>query len=224
MHLFRELSALRLAAIALLASSCFTFAYAGEATPAKQPSTAVAASSGLSALVVDVQRVLRESLAAKDVQKQLDTQRAKFQSETEGEENELRREEQDLVKSRDQIDPKTYAAREKLLRQRFLTVERHVEARRKALDATFTESMDKVRNALISVVESVAKSRGAKVVLVKQQILWMDPALDSTDEVLAKLNAKLSKVLMNLDIQQDDSAPQSLPLQNRPAPSIIKRP
>lgn len=219
MLLFRALPALRLAVLLIAASAAFCpVALAGHAAATPHPA------NGSSALVVDVQRVLRESLAAKGVQKQLDSQRATFQTETESEENELRHAEQDLVKSRDQIDAKTYAEREKQLRQRFLTVERHVEARRKALDETFTESMDKVRKALIEVVEIVAQSRGAKAVLVKQQVLWMDPTLDATDEVLAKLNAKLAKVPMKPDIPQDDASPQSLPLQNRPAPSIIKRP
>ncbi len=176
------------------------------------------------ALVVDVQRVLRESLAAKDVQKQLDTQRARFQTETEGEENELRRAEQDLVKSREQLDTKTYAAREKLLRQRFLTVERHVEARRKALDAAFTESMNAVRNALVDVVQAVAKARGAPVVIAKQQIIWMEQGLDATDDVLAQLNARLARVPMELEVPAE-TAPDALPLQNREAaPSVLRRP
>lgn len=176
-----------------------------------------------SALVVDVQRVLRESLAAQDVQKQLDAQRAKFQKETELEENELRRAEQDLAKSRERLDARTYGEREKLLRQRFLSVERHVEARRKALDATFTNSMNKVRSALIEVVEAAARAKGAHVVMAKQQILWVDPLLDATDDVLAKLNAKISHVPMNLDAHESQGA-EDLPLQSRSMPGPFKRP
>src|ERR1700722_6099439 len=67
--------------------------------------------------VVDVQRILQESLAAKSVQKQLDSQRAKFQTETEGEENELRQAEQDLTKSHDQLAASVYADHEQQLRQ-----------------------------------------------------------------------------------------------------------
>ncbi|MER2520033.1 MAG: OmpH family outer membrane protein [Bdellovibrionales bacterium] len=218
----------RLFVCACLAVVAFAIvAKAGTACAAQtsaSPASPSVSSAGTLALVVDVQRVLRESLAAKDAQKHLDTQRAKFQAETEGEENELRRAEQDLAKSRDQLDAKTYGTREKQLRQRFLTVERHVEARRKALDATFTASMNSVRNALVDVVEDVAKFRGARVVIAKQQILWMDQGLDATDEVLAKLNAKLASVPMNLDAPAN-VLPDTLPLQNRaPPPSLPKAP
>lgn len=173
------------------------------------------------ALVVDVQRVMRESLAAQDAQKQLDTQRAMFQKQTETEENELRRAEQDLAKSRDQLDARTYGEKEKQLRQRFLTVERHVEARRKALDASFTDSMNRVRSALLEVVESTAKVRQASLIIAKQQVLWVDPALDATDDVLAHLNAKLSHVSISPKAH-GESGSGILPLQARPAPSRTK--
>ncbi len=136
--------------------------------------------------VVDVQRILQESLAAKSVQKQLDTQRAKFQTETEGEENELRQAEQDLGKSRDQVATTVYAEREQQLRQRFLSVEQHVDTRRKVLDQSFTDSMNSVRSHLLDIVQTVAHERGANLVLIKQQVLWTDASFDVTDEVLGR--------------------------------------
>jgi len=144
--------------------------------------------------IVDVQRILQESLAAKSVQKQLDTQRAKFQTETEAEENELRQAEQDLVKSREQLAANVYADHEQQLRQRFLLVEQNVDARRKVLDQSFTDSMNAVRSHLLQVVQAVAQERGVNLVLIKQQTLWTDPSFDVTDEVLNRLNKSLPDV------------------------------
>lgn len=148
--------------------------------------------------IIDMQRILQESLAAKNVQKQLEIQRAKFQTEIEGEENGLRQTEQELSKSRDQIAADVYADREQQLRQRFLTVERHVQARRKLLDQAFTDSMNTVRASLLAIVDSVAHERGANLVLVKQQAVWVDAPLDVTDEVLKRLNAKLSDLTVKM--------------------------
>jgi len=148
--------------------------------------------------VVDVQKILEQSLAAKSVQKQLETRRSKFQSEIEGEENGLRQAEQELSKSRDQLAADIYADREQQLRQRFLVVERHVQARRKVLDQAFTDSMNAVRTALEDIVGALAKERGVNLVLVKQPVLWVDPPLDITDEVLARLNAKLPEVAIKM--------------------------
>jgi outer membrane protein len=151
--------------------------------------------------IIDVQRILEESLAAKSVQKQLETQRAKFQTETEGEENGLRKEEDELSKGREQAAaaPDTAeAAREQQLRQKMLVVERHVETRRKLLDQAFTDSMNDVRKNLLEVVEGVAKAHGANLVLVKQQALWVDAPLDITDEVLKLLNQKMPQLTVNI--------------------------
>lgn len=153
--------------------------------------------------IIDVQRILQESLAARSVQKQLEVQRAKFQKQIEGEENELRRAEQELSKSRNQVAADVYADREQQLRQRFLTVERQVQARRKVLDQAFTDSMNDVRTALMGVVSEVAHEHGANLVLIKQQTLWSENGFDVTDEVLGRLNKKLPQVTVKLASESD---------------------
>ena len=159
---------------------------AADAPAGKLPSPIIA--------IVDVQRILQESLASKSVQKQLEAQRSKFQNEIEGEENGLRTAEQDLSKQRDKIAAQAYADQEQQLRQRFSTVENHVSERRKVLDQSFTDSMDKVRDALLGVVDKVAHEHGANIVIVKQQALWTDQPLDITDEVLHRLDQTLPQV------------------------------
>jgi Skp family chaperone for outer membrane proteins len=144
--------------------------------------------------IVDVQRILQESLAAKSVQKQLEAQRSKFQNEIEGEENGLRQAEQTLAKERTTLAAQTYSDREQQLRQRFSTVENHVQERRKVLDQSFSDSMEAVHTALLDVVDKVAHEHGANIVIVKQQALWTDQPLDMTDEVLKRLDLKLPKV------------------------------
>lgn len=148
--------------------------------------------------IVDVQRILQESLAAKSVQKQLEMQRSKFQTEIEKEENGLRQTEQDLSKAHDKMPSNVYAEREQQLRQRFLAVERHVQARRKVLDQAFTDSMNTVRSNLLEIVGAVSHERGVNLVIIKQQALWADQPLDVTDEVLSRLNKKISQVAVTM--------------------------
>jgi Skp family chaperone for outer membrane proteins len=174
-------------------------AYAAEAkaSETKLPNPVIA--------IIDVQRILQESLAAKNVQQQLESQRAKFQTEIESEENGLRQAEQDLTKARDQISADAYSEREQQLRQRFLAVERHVQARRKMLDQAFTDSMNAVRASLLDIVDHIAHERGANLVLVKQQALWVDKPLDVTDDVLNRLNAKLPQVAVTMPPEDADA-------------------
>jgi len=148
--------------------------------------------------IVDVPRVLKESTAAQSVRSQLDTQRSKFQSEISKEEEQLRSSEKELIKLREEGKKDAFAELEQKLQDRFTKVERYVQTRRKALDQAYTKSMDTVRDNLVSVVATIAKSKGITLVVVKQQVIWNDTAIDLTDEVLAALNAKLPSVSVEI--------------------------
>ena len=156
--------------------------------------------------IIDVQRILQESLAAQSVQKQLEAQRAKFQTEIASEETGLRKAEQELAKARKDIQPDIYADREQQLRQRFLIEERHVQARRKALDQAFNDSMASVRKSLLDIVDSIAHDHGANLVVVKQQVLWSVKDMDITDEVLSQINKALPQVAVKVVADEDGAA------------------
>lgn len=147
--------------------------------------------------IVDVQRILQESGAAKSVQTQVEAYSSKFQTQIAAEEKELREAEQQLTTLRQSGNSQAYSEQEQKLRQRFMTVERHVQSRRKALDQAYTESMAKVRQTLIDVVEAVSKTHGVTLAIVKQQVIWNDSSIDITQEVLDQLNRKLP----HLDVQ-----------------------
>jgi Skp family chaperone for outer membrane proteins len=102
------------------------------------------------------------------------------------------------------LNADVYAEREQQLRQRFLDVERRVQARRKVLDQGFTDSMNEVRANLLAVVQDVARERGADLVLTKQGALWVDKNFDVTDEVLDRLNKKLPQVTVKLTPEDDE--------------------
>ena len=154
--------------------------------------------------IIDVQRILQESLASKSVQKQLEAQRSTFQNEIEKEENGLRQAEQTLSQQRTKLSAQEYADREQQLKQRFLTVENHVQKRRKVLDQSYAEAMAAVRAALVDIVSSLARERGANLVIVKQQALWTDLPLDITDDVLKRFDQKMPKIDIAVPSEKPD--------------------
>lgn len=170
--------------------------------------------------IVDVQRILQASKAAKSVQQQLDVQRSKFQSEISDEEKELREAEKQLSKLRETAKADDYVEQEQKLQQRFMAVERQVQAKRKALDQALTDSMNDVRKCLIDIVSQIAKERGVNLVIVKQQVIWNDQVIDITDEVLTRLDAALPHVAVNVVPEEDVITPNA-PLSQKPVkPSL----
>lgn len=165
--------------------------------------------------IVDVQRIMQESLAAKSVSQQLEARRSSFQTEIAAEEADLRQAEQTLSKLRETAKPEAYAEREQALRQRFLTVERHVQARRKALDQAYTDSMNAVRKSIVEIVAAVSKEKGVTLSIVKQQVIWNDSAIDITEDVLTRLNKNVPKI--EVKIMSDEAAMEE-------APVVLKKP
>ena len=159
--------------------------------------------------IIDVQRILQESLAAKSVQRQLEAQRAKFQAEISEQEKQLQFADTQLKESRSNTPPEALALREQQLRQRFTEVEREVQTKRHALDDAFATSMGVVRTNLLEVVHEVAGQRGITLVLLKQQALWHDPALDMTGDVLGRLNARLAEVPVKIKSPEPDGGAAS---------------
>ncbi|MDX9689525.1 MAG: OmpH family outer membrane protein [Alphaproteobacteria bacterium] len=176
------------------------------ATPVAKPAVPAALKPTYVA-IVDVQRILQASKAAKSARDQLEAQRSKFQSEISSEEADLREAEKKLIKLREEAKADAYAEEEQKLQKRFLTVERHVQSRRKALDQAFTDSMNTVRTGLVDIVSQVAKEKGFSLVVVKQQVIWNADAVDITDEVLMRLDKALPQISVKVladEMIQDD--------------------
>jgi outer membrane protein len=192
--------------IAMLLAAIFGSTFAVAETPVTdvKPLNVATATA-----IVDVQRILQESTAAKSVQKQLEAHRAAFQKEISAEEKKLTELESQLKQDRAKISEEAYGVREQQLRQQFLTVEREVQARRRALDQAFNDAMGVVRTNLLAVVESLARSRGITLVLQKQQAMWHDHALDVTGEVLRQLDAKLANVAVDIKPQDQKKNEQN---------------
>ncbi|MGE3770474.1 MAG: OmpH family outer membrane protein [Bdellovibrionales bacterium] len=152
----------------------------------------------LKAVVVDVQKILKESTAAQDIRKQLDAQRDKYQTEIKAEEQKLRAAEQEIVKSRDKLTKEQLAEKQNKLREDFRKVEAQVQQRRKALDSAFAQGMKKIHDALAQIVIDAAKVQKANAVLPKAGTMWHAPEMEITDSVLKGLNAKLPSVKVTI--------------------------
>lgn len=151
-----------------------------------------------SIVVVDVQKILRESTATKGIREQLEAKRNTYQAEIKKEEERLRAAEQDLIKNRTTLSKEALIQKQKALRQDFAGVERKVMARRKALDMGFADAMKQVRSALAEIVVNTAKTQSANIVLPKEGTMWIAPELEITDTVLSQLNTKLPKVTVTI--------------------------
>jgi outer membrane protein len=156
------------------------------ASAQKLPSASIA--------VIDIQKILRDSLAAKSVRPQAKKMRTGFQNDVRRQQEELRKAEQALAQQRSILSPESYAKKRRDFETRARQAQRQVQARKRQLEGAFNTAMEKVRRSLIIVAQELAKERKVNIVLPKSVVLLSITGLDITDQALKRLNKRLPSV------------------------------
>lgn len=148
--------------------------------------------------VIDVQLILRTSLAMKNVREQLEVLRKRFQVSIAAEEGKLRAAGQQLARQRGVLSPQALTRRGQALRNRVALFQRRFQARRREIDQAFAATLREFEKALKVVVAEIAKERGYTVVLDRRQTPYVKPELMITTEALTRLNRRLPVLQLKL--------------------------
>lgn len=146
------------------------------------------------AAVIDYQRILLEAAASKSIAEQMDSRRKAFQDEIGKEEQRLHEARKALSKQRSVLSDEAFETKQGEFETEYAGVRELAADRRKQLEDASAEAINEVKGALIEIVTSIAEERGFNLVLPSSQILFFSRQIDLTDEVLSKLDARLSKV------------------------------
>jgi Skp family chaperone for outer membrane proteins len=141
--------------------------------------------------VLDYQAVLRDSLAAQQVRRQVDKYREDYQEEMSREEEQLRGEEQELKRLRGAIPAATFDTRRRNFERRVQEAQRRAQEQARSLDQVFNQAMSEVRRQMAPIVADLTKELGFNLVVDKSQILFAARAIVISEEVAAALNEKL---------------------------------
>ena len=146
------------------------------------------------AAVIDYQRILLESAASKSIAEQMDIRRKSFQDEIGKEEQRLHEARKSLGKQRSILSDEAFETKQGEFEKEYANVRQLASDRRKQLEKASAEAVNEVKTALIAIVTEIADERGFNLVLPSSQVLFFSRQIDLTDEVLSKLDARLSQV------------------------------
>jgi Skp family chaperone for outer membrane proteins len=149
------------------------------------------------AAVIDYQRILRDAAAARSIREQIEARRKAYQEEISNEEQRLHEADKEFAKQRSVLSPEAFAEKRREFEQDVAEVQRMVQQRRRELDRMSAAALNEVKEALIEIVTSIAEERGFNLVLPSSELLFFSRALDLTEEVLAKLDARLPQVRLS---------------------------
>ena len=145
-------------------------------------------------IVVDYQRVVRESAAAAAVRAQIDAFRTTYQEEFARIEEELRALETELTELRPGLSDEEFVLRRRAFEQQVTEAQREAQYRRAALDRALDVAMERVQSALLDVIAVIAEEQGADLVLNQADVVMVDQELDFTQAALARVDEVLPYV------------------------------
>ena len=144
--------------------------------------------------VLDVQAILQEAAAVKDIRGQITKYGTDFEKEIEKKRGDLRKANQELARQRTILSPETFAEKRREFEQQVVKVQRLVQKRQRDLDKSRKIAMDTVNKAYIEIVAKLADERNLAMIIRKNQTAYSVGTLDLTKTVLDLLNNKLPKV------------------------------
>lgn len=148
--------------------------------------------------IIDVQRILEDSAAAKSIRPQMEKLRDDYEKDVKKRENDLRAAEQDLARQRTVLSPEAFNDRRKAFEKQAADAQRAVQTYKRRVDVAFANAMGEVRNALLKIAADMAKERQINVLLPKSFVVLSTKEFDITDEALGRLNKQLASVRVRL--------------------------
>jgi Skp family chaperone for outer membrane proteins len=188
-----------------LAAVIFTLAI-GPASAAPAKSTAAAATADAPTariLLVDSQEILRDSLAAKDIRRQIDSYRTRFQGEINTQEEGLRKDEAELKRQRAVLSADAFEDKRRGFEEKVTGVQRGIQERNQRLERALNQATDSLRRSLAPIFADIMKARGANLLLDQNQVLVGAVEMDVTKEAIRRLDQKLPSVKVVLPSAAD---------------------
>lgn len=156
--------------------------------------------------VVNIQAIMRDSMAAKSVREQLEQKQKSFQGEIGKKEEQLQKEDQELAKQRSVLAKDAFEKKLQEFRGRATKVQKEVQSKKALLDGAFERSIGQIQKAVTDIIAAMAKEKQFTVAIPTSQVLYAEPALDITDEVLKRLDKDLPRVDVKFEEKKKEDA------------------
>jgi outer membrane protein len=160
--------------------------------------------------VVDAQAVWEKSLASKEANTTIKARREALSAELSKKQEELQKDSEELTKKRSALSAEAFEAKRKELADKKTKIELDLNKKKESLDKSIATVITTFQRVLTEVTTALAKEKEIEMVLNRTQILYTNPQMDITDEVLKNVNQKLPKIDMTAK-DTESKAPAAAP-------------
>lgn len=145
--------------------------------------------------VLDLVAAHTHSLAGKSIMEQFKVYRKAFQKDAEAEQKKFQAAQNELRMQRSLLSPEAMQAREQKFKDEFEAAQRRLQERRRALDESRIKASKTFDDNLKEVLKKLRAERKFDIILRKRpSVVFADPSVDITGEVLKRMNARIKKI------------------------------
>ena len=165
------------------------------------PPAGAGAAEGPTVAVLNVKLVMRRSKAGKSLQGQIDQVHAANLAKDRQADEALRAEDAKLQAQRAVLSAEAFAQKRKELQSQLAGQQQQFNERRRRFQSSVDKAWFEIRAAMIDITDEIAAERKIDVIVTQVSTALMAKDLNITQEVLTRLDQKLSAVTLVIDTQ-----------------------
>ena len=162
----------------------------GQAKAAPVSPTAIENSSSAAVIaIVNIQEVIKNSEAFKEIQKEIEKAHSKSEIQLRASQEQIEKEGKQLVSLQGTLSKNEFEKKQAQLAVKVETLQKTMMDQRREIESAYNAAILEFQDKVQKVLEKLAPKSKFSVVLDRQFILWADPkSPDLTEEVLSELN------------------------------------
>jgi outer membrane protein len=145
-------------------------------------------------MIVDIDGILRESSAMRDVNKQLKERQQAYQQEIETRQQALREEDKQMAQQRTLLANDVFQEKQKAFQQKVADFQKFAQGRNRVLDEARAVANGTFQKKLIEIVAALAEERKSTLVLRKSEVILHAKGMNASAEILNRINAQLPTI------------------------------
>jgi len=150
--------------------------------------------------VLDVDKVITNSIAYKDFKILWEKNNEKYQKEIESYESKMIALDKEILSKSGKISQAELQKFKDQLSNYEFTIQKLVANRKEILDRSFSNALLQIRTEILKLVEDYSIKKKISLVVPKSQIIYSSDNIEITDHILSKLNENLKK-LINTNVE-----------------------
>lgn len=144
--------------------------------------------------ILDVEKIIKESSAMRDIQAKISKKQDEYQKEVTKKQNDLEAEQKRIEGKRNVLSKEAFEKETKSFEKKIDDLKTFVDRKQNSLKKASMDSMSKVNDKVKDIIADISKEKDFDVIVPASQTLFYKDELDISDEVLKRLNKKITKV------------------------------